>query len=320
MGRPLPPWIIGGRGLVLGARVPGHHGGQARAPAERRDVRGRAPASRGHRADPQLVQGERRRGAGWKGLVMEGPVAGRLLQGGGCSSQGSAGARALAPAALTTWQERVEALAPGRRGPAGSRRVQGPPARRWGPERDSGVLRVGGVGVGVAAGRGTPQPQPREPRPRSCRRRQGCGRAPLQRAAQLSPEGAAKGLRGDPEMQGPAEGPPSPGRQGPGTRLPPQGHGGAGPAAGTTSRERLGRKRWGAGGQYPSWGLVCFLKISEQLCWEKGTETRCREAGGQDPSLLPPSSERCLDVDRAQGTPSSGVHRPGRPACPPCVN
>lgn len=44
----------------------------------------------------------------------------------------------------------------------------------------------------------------------------------------------------------------------------------------------------------------------------KRHRSSCREAGGRDPGLLPPSSERCLDMDRAQGTPSSGVHRPGQ--------
>ena len=134
-----------------------------------------------------------------------------------------------------------------------------------------------------------------------------------------SPEGAAEGLRGDPETQGPGEGPRATrGGRGPGARPPPQGRGGAGPAAGTAPR-RLAHT-WGP----PGWGQVdrvpfagpgfVFLKIAEpQLCWGKGTKKAAERRKDDIPAC-------CLQVSVARpwtehrGLPGAGRTGQARPA------
>lgn len=140
-------------------------------------------------------------GAGWKGLVMEGPAAGAPAERRGqrCTEQSQGvcrvghrrdqhpgfrghthhlAERGWRPWLLAAWGPAGSPASPGRRGlhwalgmtPASSAWAV------WG----SGQLRV----------EGSPQPQPESPRLHSCRTPQDCGQAPLQQAALAPLEGA----------------------------------------------------------------------------------------------------------------------------------
>lgn len=214
-------------------------------------------------------------------------------------------------ATLTTWQERVGSLGPGRRGPGRvfTQRVRSTSAGK--NRKTSGVLRVV-RGVGVAAGGGSHSLSQRAPDPAHVEGARAA--AGTSASSSSSPEGAAKGPR-RPRDAGPSRGSRAPaGRvQAPGFH--PRGMEGR-PSSGDNFQEA---GTAGVGGRWMSTlrgAWFCFLKTSEPSYVGKRYEAAA-EAGGQDPSLLPPSSERCLTWT-AQGLPAVG--HCGQPAaCPPCV-